>query len=101
MRMHLPSPAAAALLAAAPADAATRNFTITGFDRIRVDGPFQVKLTTSVAPLPGRRGSQAALDALSIDGRRAGPWSIRPSASGWSGYAGQAERAGRDRGRHA
>src|SRR5918993_830366 len=33
-------------LAAAPADAATRNFGVSGFDRIRVDGPFGVSIGT-------------------------------------------------------
>ena len=45
---------AAALIAAtaiaSPASAATRNFGITGFEKIRVDGPYKVILTTGVAP---------------------------------------------------
>jgi hypothetical protein len=83
MRLHLLLPVIAALLAAAPATAATRSFTITGFERIRVDGPYQVKLTTNVAPFARASGSQAALDALSVavEGRTL---VIRSSASGWS-----------------
>ena len=67
MRLHLPAFAALALLAAAPVDAATRTFTVTGFDRIRVDGPYRVKLTTGVAPFASAEGSAAALDAVSLE----------------------------------
>ncbi len=66
MRLDLPAFAALALLAA-PADAATRNFTVTGFDRVRVDGPYWVKLTTGVAPFARAEGSVAGLDALSLE----------------------------------
>lgn len=66
MRLHLPGLAAAALLAA-PADGATRTYTVTGFERIRVDGPYRVKLTTGVAPFATASGSAAALDAVSIE----------------------------------
>ncbi|MDQ3471639.1 MAG: DUF2807 domain-containing protein, partial [Pseudomonadota bacterium] len=64
--LDLPAFAALALLAA-PADAATRNFTVTGFDRVRVDGPYRVKLTTGVAPFARAEGSVAGLDALSLE----------------------------------
>ncbi|MBA3525356.1 MAG: DUF2807 domain-containing protein [Pseudomonadota bacterium] len=66
MRLHLSAIAALALFAA-PGDAATRNFTVTGFDRIRVDGPYRVKLTTGVAPFATADGSPAALDAVSLE----------------------------------
>lgn len=69
MRFHLPALAAVAfaLGGGAPADAATRNFSVTGFDRIRIDGPFAVKLTTNVAPFARASGSPAALDSVSIE----------------------------------
>ncbi len=66
MRLHLSAIAALAFIAA-PGDAATRNFTVTGFDRIRVDGPYRVKLTTGVAPFATADGSPAALDAVSLE----------------------------------
>ncbi len=65
MRLHLPALAVLALVAA-PAEAATRNYSVTGFDRIRVDGPYRVKLTTGVAPFARADGSQSALDAVSV-----------------------------------
>ena len=54
-----------------PADAATRNFGVSGFDRIRVDGPFKVRLATGVAPFAIASGSGPGLDA--VDARRPGP----------------------------
>ena len=66
MRLHLPGLAAAALLAA-PAEAARRTYPVTGFERIRVDGPYRVKLITGVAPFANAAGSAAALDAVSIE----------------------------------
>lgn len=88
MRLHLLFAAVAASLAAPSAGAATRSYTITGFERIRVDGPYQVRLTSNVAPFARASGSQAALDALSVavEGRTL---VIRSSASGWSSTPGK------------
>ena len=83
MRFHLLLAAVAGLSAVSPASAATRSFTITGFERIRVDGPYQVTLTSNVAPFARATGSPAALDALTVkvEGRTL---VIRTGASGWS-----------------
>ena len=54
---------------ASPAGAATRNFGVTGFTKVRVDGPFKVKLTTGVAPFASASGSPAALDRVAIEVR--------------------------------
>jgi hypothetical protein len=80
---------AALLLAAAPAAAAERNYSVTSFDRIRVDGPYQVSLKTNVAPFARASGSQAAIDGVSIrvEGRT---MVVRANNSGgWGGYPGQ------------
>ena len=80
---------AALLLAAAPAQGAVRNFSVTSFDRIRIDGPYQVTLKTNVAPFARASGAQATLDTVSIkvEGRtliiRANP------SAGWGGYPGE------------
>ena len=89
MRLHLPAFAALALVLGAPADAASRSFTVTGFDRIRVDGPFRVKLTTGVEPFAKAEGSAAALDAVSLEvqGRTL---VVRRNASVWSSNPGRA-----------
>ena len=80
---------AALLLVAAPAGAATRTFTVTSFDRIRVDGPYQVSLKTSVAPFARASGAQGSLDAVSIkvEGRTL---IVRAMPGGsWGGYPGE------------
>ena len=67
MRTFLPF-IAVTLALAARADAATRNFGVSGFDRIRVEGPFKVSLATGVAPFAkASGGSPAALDSVTID----------------------------------
>ena len=80
---------AALLLVAAPAMAATRSYSVTSFDRIRVDGPYQLMLKTNVAPFARAAGSQQALDAVSIrvEGRTL---IVRADEGGsWGGYPGQ------------
>ena len=80
---------AASLLLASPANAAERSFSITSFDRIRVDGPYQVKLTTGVAPFGKASGSQQSLDGVSIkvEGRTL---IVRANSGGnWGGYPGE------------
>ena len=74
---------------AMPADAADRSFSVTGFDRIRVEGPYKVRLTTGVAPFAKASGSPQGLDAVAVDvqGRTL---VVRPNRSSWGGYPGQA-----------
>jgi len=82
--------ALALLLAAlaSPAPAAERNFTVTSFDRVRVDGPFKVSLRTGTSPFARVKGSQAAIDrvSLAVQGRTL---VIRQSSASWGGYPGQ------------
>ena len=91
MRSFLPAFAAvAACTLAAPADAATRNFGVSGFDRIRIDGPFMVRVTTGVAPFAVASGTATALDGVAIDvqGRTL---VVRNNRSSWGGYPGEAK----------
>ena len=61
----MPALLALPLLAAAPAE---RRYTVTDFDRLRVDGPYEVVLTTGRAPSARAvAGSAGDLDGLSID----------------------------------
>lgn len=71
------------------AGAADRNFSVTGFDRVRVDGPYKVTLTTGTAPFARATGDPAALDGVAIDvqGRTL---VVRPDRASWGGYPGQA-----------
>ena len=62
-------PALAMLALAAPANAASRNFGITSFDKVRVEGPYKVILTTGVAPFAKASGSAPALDKIAIEVR--------------------------------
>ena len=80
---------AALVAAASPAVAASRSFTVTSFDRIRVDGPYSVRLSTGVTPYARASGSPQALDSLSIkvEGRTL---TVRRD-SAWGGYPGQAQ----------
>ena len=81
---------AATTATAAPAGAATRNFGVSGFDRVRVDGPFKVRLATGVAPFAvATGGSAAALDpvVIEVQGRTL---VVRTNRSSWGGYPGVA-----------
>jgi hypothetical protein len=61
------------LAAATPvaAEAARRNFSVTSFDRIRMEAPFDVTLVTNKAPFARADGPVTSLDAvdLRIEGR--------------------------------
>lgn len=71
----------------APAAAAERSFTVTGFDRIRLDGPFQVKLATGVAPFAKASGSPAAIDGVSME-VEGETLIVRNNPSNWGSYPG-------------
>src|SRR5215213_963648 len=87
MRIIL-STALLALTFAAPAGAATRNFGVSGFEKVRVDGPFKVRLSTGVAPFAQASGSAAALERVSLE-VRGNTLVVQTSASSWGGYPGQ------------
>jgi hypothetical protein len=75
-------------LAAAPAAAAERRFTVTQFDRIQVDGPFAVTVTTGRPGAALATGDARAVDRVSIEvqGR---VLKVRPNRSAWGGYPGE------------
>jgi hypothetical protein len=77
----------ASLALAAPAAAATRNFGITSFTKIRVEGPFKVSLATGVAPFARASGSGTALDPVDI-AVQGETLVVRSSTSSWGGYPG-------------
>jgi hypothetical protein len=82
-------PALLALLAGAvaPADAAERTYSVTDFDRVQVEGPYQVSLATGLSSGVRAVGSQAAIDRVSIEvqGRTL---RVRTNRSAWGGYPG-------------
>jgi hypothetical protein len=87
MRTLLPALLAAAVLAT-PASAATRNFGISGFDRVRVEGPFKVRLSTGVAPFARASGTADAVDrlAVTVEGRTL---VVRTQSAWGAGFPGQ------------
>ena len=76
----------AATAFAAPAGAATRNFGVESFTKIRVDGPYRVTVSTGVPPFVRATGSQAGLDKVSVE-IIGDTLSIRADQS-WGGYPG-------------
>jgi hypothetical protein len=73
---------------AAPAAAATRNFGVESFTKIRVEGPYKVSVTTGVAPFARASGSATGLDRVEID-VRGDTLVIDTNPSAWGGYPGE------------
>lgn len=55
-----------AVLCAAPASAAERSIVVTSFDRLRVEGPFDVRVTTRAAPSARVAGTIRAADGVAV-----------------------------------
>ena len=71
--MKIIAPVAALLVLSAnhaTAATASRNFGVSGFDRIRVIGPYSVTVMTGVAPFARASGSQSGIDhvAMRVEG---------------------------------
>lgn len=79
----------AASPAPSPANAATRGYTITSFDAIRVDAPVMVILTTGTGASARAEGDQGLLDRLTVNvsGRLLSIGLIRPRPGEKSGGA--------------
>jgi hypothetical protein len=79
---------------AAPAAAAERRFSVTDFDRVQVDGPYEVVLTTGGSSQATAVGDQGAIDRVTVDvqGRTL---RVRPNVSAWGGYPGSRTGAAR------
>lgn len=77
-----------ALAAAAPASAAERTYSITDFDKVQVDGPYRVTLTTGTGSSARAEGPAEALDRVAID-VQGGTLRIRRNRSAWGGYPGE------------
>jgi len=55
------------LLVTAPAAAAERTYSVTDFDRVQVEGPYEVNLVVGRPSAARASGSQLALDRLSVE----------------------------------
>src|SRR3954465_10497005 len=73
--------------AAAPAAAAERNYPVTDFDRVQVEGPYEVVLVTGTGSGARATGSAAALERVTVE-VQSGVLKIHPNRSGWGGYPG-------------
>jgi Putative auto-transporter adhesin, head GIN domain len=76
------------VLGSVSAPAADRNFTVTDFDRIEVDGAFDVSVETGKSPSVRATGSTAGVDQLLIE-IRARTLRIRPARTNWGGWPGE------------
>ena len=77
-----------AALLASPAAAAERSFSVTSFDRIRVEGPFAVTVATG-KPVSARViGEADSLEraTVRVEGRT---MIVRPNISNWGGNSGR------------
>lgn len=76
------------LAPALPAVAAERSYSVTDFDRIRIDGPYKVTLATGRSPGARAGGSQSAIDAVTVEvqGRTL---IVKRNSQIWGGYPGQ------------
>ncbi|MBA3677844.1 MAG: DUF2807 domain-containing protein [Sphingosinicella sp.] len=97
MKRIMPALLLPALLFAAgsaPAWAADKHFTITDFDRIQVEGPYEVALTSGKAPSAHVTGNARAIEnvAVEVQGRIL---KIRLNRSAWGGYPGETNAAPR------
>lgn len=81
---------AALILAAAPAAAAERRYSVTDFERVVVEGPYIVRLTVGRSSSASASGSQAALDRVSID-VSGQTLRIRRNRTSWVGTPGAQE----------
>src|SRR3569623_1984874 len=86
--IRLPHPFFALLVFAAPASAAERTYPVLDFDRVQVEGPFEVVLTTGQPTHVRATGSPAALERLS-DEDEGNTLHNHANRSAWGGYPGQ------------
>lgn len=83
----LPFALLAAIGLTQPVDAATRNFGITSFERIRVEGPYRVQVTNGVAPFAKASGSPTAIDRVAVEIQ--GKTLVVRTNPSWGGYPGK------------
>jgi hypothetical protein len=77
-----------ALLIAAPALARDRTVTVTSFDRVRIEGNFQVEITTGRGASARITGTEAAIERTSVT-VQGQTLVVRANRSGWGGMPGR------------
>lgn len=73
----------AAFAFASPAAAADRTFPTGSFERVRVEGPFQVRILTGGAPRASASADRPTLDRLSVE-VNGGTLTVRMGGAGWA-----------------
>lgn len=78
----------------APVMAAERGYSVTSFDRVRVEGPFVVQIVTGKPPSARASGAPEAIERVTVrvEGRTL---LVRPNKSGWGGYPGRQDAPAR------
>lgn len=66
------------------AAAADRRWDVGSFDRLRVDGPFEVRVATGAAPRASASGDPRVLERLAVN-NNGGTLTVRLSGEGWRG----------------
>lgn len=74
--------AAVLLLASTPAAAADRVFSVGTFEKVRIDGPFEVRIVTGGSPQARASGDRQLIDQLDI-GVNGTTLTVRLNGSGW------------------
>ena len=81
---------ALALSVPVAASAAERGYSVTDFDRIRVDGPYRVTLATGRSPGARAIGSASAIDALQVE-MQGRTLIVRRNSQSWGGTPGASD----------
>ncbi|RVT95102.1 DUF2807 domain-containing protein [Sphingomonas crocodyli] len=79
--------AACALAAACSANAATRPFPVPGFSKLRVEGPYTVRVHTGAKPSVVARGPQDRIDKLIVETRGEMLVITTEKSWGWKGMS--------------
>ena len=79
---------------AARAEAAQRTYSVTGFDRIRVEGPYRLEVRTGPSSSAKAVGDATAIDRLSVEVQGT-TLIVRPDKTGWGGWPGAAAGSAR------
>jgi hypothetical protein len=87
MTRILPLALVALTVALSPAGAAERRYSVTDFDRVQIEGSYQVTLRTRLTGSARAEGSAEALDRITID-VQGNTLRVRPNRSAWGGYPG-------------
>jgi hypothetical protein len=72
-------------MAAAPAGAATRSYSVISFDRLIVTGPFDVAVKVGPGAAVQAQGAQDAIDRLSVE-QQGNTLVVKPLPGGWGGW---------------